>query len=232
MRLWPPWGQSADAAVWAAHEQRAGPVVYEVLDGRVPMHVLGPDSAWVGDWADRLFAGPPEVAGSALMLLVRACVRDRLPWVVTLRLSNISRRPWRVQREDAFAAAGTVIRAPDAWHASWAFTVVGALLSRATARTPLSESEAAIVRGVIASLERRVNLRAQVRNSVRRRLLGMLPSAVSGAADTSAIVPVDGWAAVLLPDLRTSAAAEKVNALLRHLAAAQGSKPGPKWLAA
>jgi hypothetical protein len=60
----------------------------------------------------------------------------------------------------------------------------------------------------------------------------MLPAAAPGTVDTSAIVPVDGWAAALLPDLRTSAAAEKVNTLLRHLAAAQGSKPGQKWLAA
>jgi len=131
MRLWPARGRAADTAEWAAHEQRAGPVVREVLDGRVPMHVLGPRTAWVGDWADQLFAGPPEVAGSALMLLVRACVRDRLPWAVTMRLDNISRRPWRVPREDAFAAAGMVIRAADAWPASWAFTVVAAMLSRA-----------------------------------------------------------------------------------------------------
>jgi Domain of unknown function (DUF4132) len=48
----------------------------------------------------------------------------------------------------------------------------------------------------------------------------------------SAIVPVDGWAAALLPDLRTSATAEKVNALLWHLTAANGSKPAQKWLAA
>jgi len=232
MRLWPTRGQAADTAAWAAHEQRADAVVKEVLDGRIPMHVLGPDSAWVSDWAGRLFAGPPEVAGSALMLLVRACVRDRLPWAVTMCLGDISWRQWRVPREDSFVAARMVTRAPDAWHASWAFTVVAVLLSRTTASTPLSESEAVIVRDVIASLEHRANLRARERNSLRSRLLRMLPNPAPGAVDTSAIVSVDGWAAALLPDLPTSAAAEKVNALLRHLTTANGSKPTNKWLAA
>ncbi len=49
----------------------------------------------------------------------------------------------------------------------------------------------------------------------------------------SVIAPADGWAAAVLPRLATvTEGAAEVTALLRHLAAATGSKPTRAWLAA
>jgi hypothetical protein len=101
---------------------------------------------------------------------------------------------------------------------------------RTVAQSALTDDEAQTVRAVVTSLENRWNLAAPERREIRSRLILVLVPAEGEAVDTSLIVPVDGWPAAVLPELAASPFPAQVNALLRHLAAATGSKPSNKWL--
>src|SRR4051794_9071872 len=231
MRLFRRREAAADDAAWAGHEQRAGALVAEAL-GNLPTNMLGGDITRAGQaWVDRVFSSPPDVAGSVLMLLVRASASTRLPWAVTMTVNDLQRRKWAVSRADAFLAIRAAMQAPDDWYAGWTFKVSETMLRRTVAGSPLADDETETVRAAIASLERRRNLQAPERREVRTRLVRLLPDAKSGTVDTSMIVAVDGWSTTVLPELATSSAPDDVSALLRHLAAATGSKPSQKWLA-
>jgi hypothetical protein len=219
-----------DDAAWAIHEQRAGTLVAEAL--ALPVNLPGREIARARQaWVDRVFSSSPEVAGSVLMLLVRASGSTRLPWAVTVGVSDLARRQWAVSRADAFLALRTATGCADDWHAEWVFKVSEALLRRTASESALNRDETEIVRAAIASLESRRHLQASDRRGVRTRLVRLLPDAEPGIIDTTAIVFSDGWSATVLPDLATSSRPDEVSALLRHLAAATGSKPAAKWLA-
>lgn len=229
MRLFGRREATGDDAAWAAHERRAGALVGEAL-ACLPANMLGGDIMRVARaWVGRVFSSPPDVAGSVLMLLVRASVSARLPWAVTMAVNDLPRRKWAVSRADAFLALRTATQSADDWHAGWTFKVSEVLLRRAVAEFPLTEDETQTVRAAITSLGNRRHLTPEGRE-VRARLVRVLPNAVTGTVDTSAIVPVDGWSAAVLPELATSSGPAEVSALLRHLAAAAGSKPSQKWL--
>jgi hypothetical protein len=77
------------------------------------------------------------------------------------------------------------------------------------------------------SVDKRLNLNTRDRSKLTRGLAKLTPpEPADRVIDTSVIAPADGWAAVVLPELSTrAAAASSVNQLLRHLATAPGSKP-------
>ena len=230
MRLFGRREAAGDDAAWAAHEQRAGALVGEAL-ASLPTNMLGGDFTRAGRaWVERVFSSPPDVAGSVLMLLVRASVSTRLPWGVTMTVNDLPRRKWTVSRADAFLALRTATQSADDWYAGWTFKVSEVLLRRTAAESALTEDETETVRAAITSLENRRHLQAPERREVRARLVRVLPNAESGTVDTSAIVPVDGWSTTVLPELAISSGPDEVSALLRHLAAATGSKPSQKWL--
>src|SRR3954467_3701515 len=204
MRLFRRREAAADDAAWAAHEQRAGALVAEAL-GNLPTNMLSGDITRAGQaWVDRVFSSPPDVAGSVLMLLVRASMSTRLPCAVTMSVNDLQRRKWIVSRADAFLALRTATKAADDWSAGWTFKVSETMLRRTVAGSPLADDETETVRAAIASLERRRNLQAPERREVRTRLVRLLPDAKSGTVDISVIVAVDGWSTTVLPELATS----------------------------
>jgi hypothetical protein len=231
MRLFRRGDFAADDAAWAAHEQRAGALVTAALS-KLPTDTLDGDISRAGQaWADRVFSSAPEVAGSVLMLLVRASVSSRLPWTVTMTLNDLPRRQWSVSRADAFLALRTATGSADDWQAGWTFKVAESLLRKTATESPLTNDEVEVIRAAIKSLEGRRNMQEPERRKLRARFVQALPEAESGAVDTSVIVPIDGWSATVLPELATTSCPDEVSTLLRHLAAANGSKPSPRWLA-
>lgn len=220
----------SDAVAWAPHEQRAGRLVAEALSGRRTSG-LGSDGLRDGQaWVDRVFSSPLDVAGSVLMLLVRTSASNELPWWVISTVNDLTRRPWTVSRADALLALQTATRCLDNWQSGWTFKVAEALFRRAVADSALTEDEARAIRAAVASLDDRYQMPAPEHREIRSRLVQMLPPPESGTVDTSSIVPVDGWSTTVLPELATTSAPDQVNALLRHLAGATGSKPSQKWL--
>ncbi len=228
-----PWGRrdaAADPTVWARHEERAGAVVGWLLDLVSSDGVTYQEMRATRDRIDRLFTEAPEIAGSGLMLLVRATASNTLPMAMATHLNDLTRQPWTVDREDALLAARTVVDAPDAWEVAWALKAVEVMLRRAAGDQALDDAEAATLRQLIDSVERRVHLAASDRNGVRTKLMRLLPPTPAGEVDTSAIAPADAWSAAVLPDLVTSDHSDQVTSVLRHLTAASGSKPSQRWL--
>jgi hypothetical protein len=198
------WGsRSADAGgIWKEHELRAGTLVGEVLNGKIAVGIIGPSQIHMAsEWTDRLFGGPPEVSGSALLLLIREAASTPLPEALTRELDNLNREPWTITRADAFLAARTAIQVRDSWGAIWPLTTAEVMLRRVRHDGSLTEDEAKVVKTFIASLQQRTYLSTADRNRMRTRLLGLLPASEPGTLNTSAIAPIDAWSAAVLPEL-------------------------------
>jgi hypothetical protein len=224
--------KTPDRAAWQVHEHRASSLVADLLTGLASADAFtGAGQARSRAAVAALFQQPADVAGSVLMLLVRAASQKPLPWGVRRDLNNLRRRRWTVTREDTMLAARTAIGCGDSWQAGWALKLVEMMLSRAAEAAPLSGPEAELVSRLMASVDRRRMLPPGERNQLRSRLVRLLPRLPAQTVDTSAIAPVDGWAAAVLPGLQATDQPLTVNALLRHLTDAAGSKPTPKWLA-
>jgi len=233
----PRWRRGDHAAgkdPWASHEARVARLLAElgdpVLDGdRIGRGQVGPGRDWVG----HVVMEPPETVGSALMLLIRRAGEHgwgRLPRQQAVRLAE---RHYTVSADDALLAARAALRAPDGWYTGQLLRVVEGMLRRTVGPVARDDEAVTAIRALIDSVDRRRELPAGDRRMVRARLLQLLPAADAGTVDTSVITEGDGWAATVLPRLATlTEGSGEVTALLRHLAAATGSKPTRAWLAA
>lgn len=220
---------AADDSAWVGHEARAGALVAEVLRP-VPERSWGRSYAQADEWLERLHASPPEVVGSALVLLVRASAEQQLPWTLRLRFTGISRRAWSVERADAFLALEAVSGVSRRWHDGWGIKVAENLLRR-TVDGPLTAGEASVVRAALAALDDKSgSMATDARRETRARLARLLPAMTDGV-DTAPLHPGDAWAVVVLPELVTTTHPAEVGELLRLLADATGSKPSQGWLA-
>jgi hypothetical protein len=239
-----PWSRrqqagADDVEAWARHRAKAGALVDELFDesvGRDSFRLLqppqGPDSLGA-QWRERLAAEPPDVVGSAVMLLIQASVADHgLNWGISRTVSPLSRARWTVDREDALLAGRTATLCGGGWTVAWALRAAVTALERTCAAAPLSDAELKVARDLLTNIERRTHLDRNDRVALRSRLLKLLPQASDDVLDTSSIAPVDGWSAVVLPELGTRPETALVNRLVRHLAAGRGSKPTVKWRAA
>jgi len=214
--------------------ERLGAKLLAELDPVLACNGIGAaQMALAGAWVERVVAQPPETVGSVLMLLVRRAGERGWAWWDRQQAAELARHGYQVSADDALRAARTALWAPDHWCAGQVLRVVAGMLYRTVG--PVAGDEAAVtaIRELLDSVDRRRELSADERSAVRTLLVKMLPAAGTGPADTSMIVPADGWAAAVLPHLAalTEGTAE-VTALLRHLAAATGSKPTRAWLAA
>jgi Domain of unknown function (DUF4132) len=226
-------GDHAAKAGWASHETPGAKLVAELDDPAVAFSALRPEQmTFPQDWVERVVARSPETVGSVLMLLVRRA-GDR-GWVGWERQQAVAlaRRRYAISADDALLAAQTALRAPDDWYAGQLLRVVAGMLQRTIGPVATDDASVATIRELLGSVDRRRGLSADDRSAVRTRLVKLLPVADTGTVDTSMIVPADGWAAVVLPRLATlTHDTAEVTALLRHLAAANGSRPTRAWLA-
>jgi Domain of unknown function (DUF4132) len=188
------------------------------------------DVLFVKAWCGSVFDGPAEVAGSALMLLVRRCAGDTTPWMVAF-IGDLSRQRWYVSSDDAWLAARAWLAGADEWFSGWALDVVVLMLRRVIPDDePITQEQQAFVKVLVASIDARRRLGQSDAQQARTRLLRLLPSDDT-SVDTNAIADVDGWASHVLPRLSAlSDDAPAVNSVLRHLLAANGSKPSKSWL--
>jgi hypothetical protein len=105
------------------------------------------------------------------------------------------------------------------------------MLQRTVGLVASDDAAVAAIRELLSSVDGRRQLSADDRSAVRARLVKLLPAADTGTVDTFMIAAADGWAAVVLPQLASlTEGTGEVTALLRHLAAATGSKPTRAWL--
>jgi Domain of unknown function (DUF4132) len=233
MRRWRRGGHAGEAA-WTPHERRGARLLAELYDPVAAGHSISGEALLHGrDWIERVVAQPPETVGSVLMLLVRQGSGRAGSWWLRQQAGELAWRRHVVSADDALLAARTVLRASDDWYAGGLLRVVERMLRRTLGPVARDEAAVGVIRELLDSVGRRRHLASDDRNAVRARLLKLLPADEDGTVDTSLIAPADGWAATVIPCLvnLTEGIAE-VNALLRHLAAATGSKPARGWLAA
>jgi Domain of unknown function (DUF4132) len=232
VRLWRR-GDHAAKAGWASHKTRGAKLLAELDDPVLAFNAIGPEQmTFARDWVERVVAQPPETVGSVLMLLVRRAGDRGWSWWHRRQAAELARRRYAVSADDALLAARTALRAPDNWYAGQLLRVVAGMLQRTVGPVATDGAAVAAVRELLDSVDGRRELSADDRSAVRTRLVKLLPVADTGTVDTSMIVPADGWAAVVLPRLATlTQDTGEVTALLRHLAAANGSKPTRAWLA-
>ena len=227
------WRHGREAA-WAPHEQRGARLLAQLHDPVLAGGTIGREQLlYARDWMERVVAQPPETVGSVLMLLIRQGSDQGGSWWLRQQARELARRRHVVSAEDALLAARTVLRASDDWYAGGLLRVAERML-RGTVVPPAPDQAAVdVIRELLDSVNRRWHLAPEDRSAVRARLLKLLPADDRGAVDTSLIASADGWAATVIPCLSalTEGTAE-VTALLRHLAAATGSRPTRGWLAA
>lgn len=187
------------------------------------------DVAHVRAWSELVFEGPADVAGSALMLLVRHCTEGTVPWVIAF-IGPLSRQVWYVSREDAWLAARTWRDGVDDWYSGWALDAVVLMLRRSGEEQPLSLEQQDFVEALIATIDARTRIGRSDSQHARTQLLRMLPVDHT-TVETAAIAPVDCWATHVLPQLAgLSGHTAAVNTVLRHLLVANGSQPSKTWL--
>ena len=234
---WPGGGSREPAFDWADHERRAGDLVAELhpLARQVTYSLEGSEGG--EDWISRVRQLSPEALTSLALLLIRQAVADDYRWVhaVEWALDRIDPRQCAVTDDDAVRAVRTA--------AGLAQQQVGAALSKAIGMAAQARpGTSADLRPAIEELARSVNERPELgaprRARLRRQLLALTLDGdqPDEMIDTSVVAPGDGWAAVVLPELRAmheaqGASAPSVNTLLRHLVTASGSKPSKAWLA-
>jgi Domain of unknown function (DUF4132) len=210
-----------DEAAWAVHEARAGALVTRPARSQDYREAQAEEAAW----RKALYANPDEVVGSALMLLIRS--GTYLWW-----LNDTTKHSWTLTRPDAALVTRTWLALADQWgKADWGMKVIPVMWARATGGQPLTPAEDRLVRDTVASIDARQSLSRSDAQDARTRLLRLL-TADDGRLDTAIIAPVDVWAGVAVPQLESLRPdVATVNATLRHLITATGSKPSKAWQA-
>jgi hypothetical protein len=229
----PLWRRGREAA-WAPHERRGAKLLAQLHDPVLAGGTFGSEQLLhARDWIARVAAQPPETVGSVLVLLIRQGSDQGGSWWLRQQATELARRRHVVSADDALLAGRTAVRASDDWYAGGLLRVAAGMLRRTVGPLARDQEAVNVIRELLDSVNRRRHLGPDDRSAVRARLLKLLPAGDIGAVDTSLIASADGWAARVIPCLAalTEGTAE-VTALLRHLAAATGSKPTQRWLAA
>jgi hypothetical protein len=220
---------------WAAHERRAGALVTDLRSlSRQGYRYLREDNELRADWLARVRRLSPEAVTSLLLLFVRQAAEEDGRWAgdTDWGLRRIDPRKCAVTDDEAACALRTAVTMADTFAAG---VVLSKALSMAVqARPGTGAGLSSAIREVAHSVNQRTQLAAPGQARLRQQLLLELtpPGQQSGeVVDTSVIVPGDGWAAAVVPELAAWDGAASVNTLLRHLLAASGSKPSKAWLA-
>lgn len=149
-----------------------------------------------------------------------------LSWAI----GQLEPRKGSVTAEEASYALRQSASVKDVWIAG---PVLVTALMMATRVSPGDTEEfRSAIAAFAQSVGRRDKLAAVCRNRLKRGLAKLAQAEPDdGTLDLSVISSGDGWSAVVGSELsRWHQATAGVNALLRHLAAASGSKPSKKWL--
>ncbi|MBP2478642.1 hypothetical protein JOF53_007514 [Crossiella equi] len=188
----------------------AGELLGELHDGRYD------------DWRQRLAAEEPGRVGAALVLAVHLSARGALRqdwWRFREQLPALARLPFTVSEQDALLAAKAAARG-SGWESYVPLRLAEALVTRARS--------VAGARVLLTALDAPEAPYGPERSSIRARLMPVLALAEDPAHDLAVIAPGDGWARAVVPLLRREPA-DVVNAVLRQLAGATGSRPGKAW---
>jgi hypothetical protein len=237
---WPGRDRREPAFDWAGHERRAGDLVTEhrAHFRRGGFRYLHEDDEAREDWITRLRQLSPEALTSLLLLFIRQAVADNGRWAYDTQwaLDRVDPRKCAVTDDDAVCGLRTAARLADASAAGPVMSKAFAIAAQAQPGTSAELRPA--IEELAHSAKELTHLGARERARLRRRLLALTPPGVQPeeTIDTSLIEPGDGWAAAVLPELAAwqgaaGASAPSVNNMLRHLAAASGSKPSKTWLA-
>src|SRR5215469_3591974 len=231
-------GNQEPTLEWLGHEQRAGHLVTELRSSRGNLPLFWRSHHRAGTaWARRARHLSPEVLASLLLLLIRDAAADGgwnhdTEW----RLRQLNPRKYTVTDEEAVYALRTsaaLPERPDNAFLSSEPVMPTALAMAARARPGTSADLRSALETFSRSVDERQYLATPDRIKLTRGLTKLAPQEpAEGAIDTSVIVPADGWAAAVLPELSAwQGATASVSKLLRHLATAPGSKPSKAWLA-
>jgi uncharacterized protein DUF4132 len=211
---------------WAVHETRASHLADLPL--RNPLPLRGGAA-----WAELLRDEPDEVVGSLLLLQIRSVRRYDLgqAWydLVHHLPHALGRRRPAVSAADAAWAAQVTAAMPDSHGSTAAMDVAAALALWCD--QPRDPGLQQAVEALAATVDAHRAMYAPDRARIRKRLLALRPEVPVGAAlEVTMIRPDDGWSrAVREQAARWSGDARGANLLLRHLAAAAGSKPSRRW---
>ena len=231
---WPGRRDREPGFDWAAHVRRAGDLVTDLRSlSAHGYRYLRDDNEVRADWLARMRQLSPEALTSLLLLFVRQAVAEEGRWAADTEwgMRRADPRKCAVTDDEAACALRTAATIADTY---WAGTVLTKALSiAAQARPGASADLRSAIRELADSVNQRTQLAAPTKSRLRQQLLALTPpGGQSGeVVDTSVIVPGDGWAAAVVPELAAWDEAASVNALLRHLLAASGSKPSQAWLA-
>ena len=232
---WPGRDSRGPGFDWAAHERRAGALVTDLRSlRRQGYRYLREDNELRADWLARVRQLSPEAVTSLLLLFVRQAADEDGRWAgdTDWGLRRIDPRKCVVTDDEAACALRTAVTMADTFAAGVVLTK--ALSMAAQARPGTGAGLSSAIQEAAHSVNQRTQLAAPDQARLRQQLLLELtpPGEHSGeVVDTSLIVPGDGWAAAVVPELAAWDGAASVNTLLRHLLAASGSKPSKAWLA-
>ncbi len=223
----------SDEPEWFEHEARAGELAAAVppLSARSEMYPAD-HAAVVQTWLRSIRLGPPEVAGSVLLLLIRRA-GDEGGWGhdAAARIRSLGRFRAVVSARDAAYALRTAAALPDTWSASEVLVCASALAARAKSPADRRLPEAAAELAATLRARRYVSERDRARISRDLSRLGPPPRRSPGL-EVSAITAGDGWSALVLPELASwTGPVRPANALIRHLLSASGTRPPAAWLA-
>ncbi|MFL6239416.1 MAG: hypothetical protein ACJ735_08025 [Actinomycetes bacterium] len=218
-----------DEAAWTLRAQAAGPLLVRLCDARLPQdEVHGLVQEAVSEEAALDGTLTPAGATARTLMWMRACRRSEVLFGASAHVADLSKRAIVATEEDALLAVDAAVNAADFWMAGSVVRIAVGMLQHLAS---LGERELTAVALLLESVEQRKQLSQPDYKKLRSRLRELLPSDSDVVVDTSLIQPVDAWAAAVLPDLATTTSAPaSVNALLRHLLRATGSKPTGKWL--
>jgi Domain of unknown function (DUF4132) len=215
---------------WAGHEARAGHLA-DVSRWHDWVR-SGQDAAAMRAWTESVHGAPPDVAASLLLLLIRrASAHARGPDGpdLTWGLKEVRGRPLVVSAADAAWAVRKAAAMPGGYGSQGVIEAAAALAVRCGRPVDRGLLEAVEVLGV--AVDAHSGMLARDRTRIRNKLRSLRSQAPAGESlDTTMIRPGDGWsAAVLEQAARWRGDPGGANLLLRHLAAAAGSKPSRKW---
>ncbi len=216
---------------WAGHEARAGHLADVPPHGRFYAH----DGRRMGqDWAERVRDAPDDVAASLLLLLIRGApeqvggpdVHD-LIWSLE---QVLHRRRLVLPASDAAWAVRAAAVMPEQWGSYAVMDAASALAVRCG--QPGDPGLLDAVEALAAAVEAQGQMLARDRTKIRKRLMSLRPDVPAGGPlDMTLIRPDDGWSAAVLDEAaRWQGDPGGANQMLRHLAAAAGSKPSRRWL--
>jgi hypothetical protein len=229
---WPGRDSREPGFDWAPHELRAGPLVTDLRSLTQQGYLYRREGHELrANWLERLRQLSPEGRTSLLLLFIRHGAGENgragdTDW----GLRRIDPRDCVVTDDEATCALRTAVTMTDTYAAGVVLTK--ALSMAVQARPGTGEGLRSAIQRVANSLGSRTQLAASDQARLRRQLLALTQplDQSGGVVDTSVILPGDGWAAAVLPELAAWGDAASVNTLLRHLLAASGSKPSKAWL--